>query len=49
VNNGGVPSEDVVGKAKSQLAQKDQAEKIKQVKQKMAQRIQKSLSGAKAF
>lgn len=45
VNKGGVPSEDVVGKANSELARKDQAEKIKQVKQEMAQRMQKSMSG----
>jgi len=48
VNKGGAPSEEVVGKANSELAQKDQAEKIKQIKKEMADRIQRSMPGIPA-
>ncbi|WP_205804374.1 hypothetical protein [Methanolobus halotolerans] len=39
MNKDGVPSEEVVGKAKSELAQKDQSKKIMQIKQEMAERM----------
>ncbi|MCQ6963571.1 hypothetical protein [Methanolobus chelungpuianus] len=47
VNKGGVPSEDVVGRAKNELARKDRAEKINHARQEMAQGMQKSMSGLK--
>jgi rubrerythrin len=48
VNAGGVPSEEVVGKAGGNLAQRDQAENIRKIKQEMSQRGGKSRVAAAA-
>ncbi len=48
VNAGGVPSEEVVGMVGGAMAERDQAEIIRRVKQEMAQRVQKVLAAPPA-
>ena len=48
VNAKGVPSEEIVPRAGRELSQRDQAEKIKRVKQEMAQRMDKSMAAVPA-
>jgi rubrerythrin len=43
VNAKGVPSEEVVGKASRDLAERDQVEKIRRIKQEMARRVEKGM------
>ncbi|WP_269849927.1 hypothetical protein [Methanosarcina horonobensis] len=45
MNRAGVPSEEVVSKAKSELAQRDQAEKIKQFKNEVTRRTEDLMAG----
>ena len=44
MNAKGVPSEEVVGKAGPDLAERDRAENIRRVKQEMARRVEKSMA-----
>ena len=48
VNAKGVPSEEVVSKAGPSLAERDQAEKIRRVKQEMARRVEKGMAAVPA-
>jgi hypothetical protein len=48
MNAKGVPSEEVVGKAGRELAERDQAEKIRRVKQEMARRVEKGMAAVPA-
>ena len=48
MNRAGVPSEEVVSKAKSELAQRDQEEKIKQFKNQVSRRMEELMSGRPA-
>ena len=48
VNAKGAPSEEIVSKAGRELAQRDQAEKIKKVKQEMARRMEKGMAAVPA-
>lgn len=48
MNKAGVPSEEVVGKAKSELAQRDQAKDIKQFKNQVAKRTEDLMAGRPA-
>ena len=48
MNKAGVPSEEVVGKAKSELAQRDQVENIKQFKYDVAQRTERIMTQGKS-
>jgi hypothetical protein len=44
MNEAGVPSEEVVSKARSELAERDQAKNIKQFKNQLAQRTESIMS-----
>ncbi len=44
VNGAGVPSEEIIGKARSELAERDQAKNIKQFKNQLAQRTESVMS-----
>jgi rubrerythrin len=46
MNKAGVPSEEVVGKAKKELAELDQAKRIQDFKYQLAERTQKVMAGA---
>ena len=48
VNAKGVPSEEIVSKVGRDLAQRDQVEKIRQVKQEMARRVEKGMAAVPA-
>jgi rubrerythrin len=48
MNAKGVPSEEVVGKAVRDLAERDQAENIRRVKQEMARRVEKGMAAVPA-
>jgi rubrerythrin len=48
VNGAGVPSEEVVGKARNELAQRDQAENIKRFKLDLAQRTERIMNQGKS-
>lgn len=48
MNSKGVPSEEVVGKAGQELAQRDQVENIRRVKQEMARRVTQGIAAVPA-
>jgi hypothetical protein len=48
VNAKGAPSEEIVSKAGRELAQRDQAEKIKKIKQEMARKMEKGMAAVPA-
>jgi len=48
MNAKGVPSEEIVGKAGPNLAERDQMENIRRVKQEMARRVEKGMAAVPA-